>query len=39
MALTSWLSGAPTLQYVIKPAGSGRIGNALVLGAQVAVTF
>ena len=37
--VTGWLSITPDLQYVIRPGGSGAIGNAFVLGTQVAVTF
>jgi porin len=29
----------PDLQYVLRPGGTGRIPDALVLGAQVAVNF
>ena len=34
-----WLAVQPNVQYVIKPGGSGAIPNALVLGAQLSVTF
>jgi len=37
--VTPWLSGTPSIPYVIKPSGNSRIGNALVLGVQFAVTF
>jgi carbohydrate-selective porin OprB len=37
--VTSWLSVTPDIQYVIKPGGSSGIPNALVIGAQLAVTF
>jgi porin len=37
--LTRWLAITPDLQYIIRPSGSGAIGNALVLGAQLAVNF
>jgi porin len=33
------VSVTPDIQYVIKPGGSRRIGNAVVIGLQVAVTF
>ncbi|HXJ79969.1 MAG TPA: carbohydrate porin [Candidatus Methylomirabilis sp.] len=39
VTLTSWLSVTPDFQYVIRPSGTGRIKNAVVLGLQVAVTF
>jgi carbohydrate-selective porin OprB len=34
-----WLSITPDVQYIIRPSGSSAIGNALVLGTQVAITF
>ena len=34
-----WLAVQPNVQYVIKPGGSGATPNALVLGAQLSVTF
>jgi len=37
--LKSALYVQPDLQYVFRPGGTGRIPNALVLGAQVAVNF
>jgi porin len=37
--LTPFLYVRPNLQYVIKPNGLNRIGNALALGAEVGVTF
>ena len=37
--LKSALFFQPDLQYVIRPGGTGRISDALVLGAQVAVNF
>lgn len=36
---TGWLKIQPDLQYIIHPGGTGTIPNALVLGAQVAVTI
>ena len=39
IALTSWFSITPDLQYVMKPSGSSEVRNAVVLGAQLAVTF
>jgi carbohydrate-selective porin OprB len=29
----------PSIQYVIRPGGTGAIPNALVLGAELGVTF
>src|SRR5262249_35273802 len=37
--LQSALYVQPDLQYVFRPGGTGRISDALVLGAQVAVNF
>lgn len=37
--LTPWLYVMPGVQYVIRPAGTGRIPNALVIGAEIGVTF
>jgi porin len=37
--LKSALYVQPDLQYVFRPGGTGRIPDALVLGAQVAVNF
>jgi porin len=34
-----WLSITPDLQYVIRPSGSSHIGNALVLGTQLTISF
>ena len=39
ITITPWLSVTPDLQYVIKPGGSSAVGNAVVLGAQLAITF
>jgi porin len=39
VALTPWLVITPDIQYVINPSGSSNVRNALVLGAQLAVTF
>jgi porin len=38
-ALTKFAYIQPDIQYVINPAGAHRIENALVLGAQIGVTF
>jgi len=37
--LKSALYVQPDLQYIFRPGGNGRISDALVLGAQVAVNF
>jgi porin len=37
--LNPWFSIMPDIQYVINPKGYGTIPNALVLGAQVSLTF
>jgi carbohydrate-selective porin OprB len=34
-----WLSVTPDLQYIIRPSGSSTIGNAFVLGTQLAMNF
>jgi porin len=34
-----WLQVQPDLQYIIKPGGTGKIPNALVLGFQLALTL
>lgn len=39
VAVTSWLSVTPDIQYVIKPSGSTGIPNAFVIGAQLVATF
>ena len=39
IALTRWLSITPDMQYVVRPSGSSAIGNAFVLGAEVAINF
>lgn len=39
MALTGWLVVQPDLQYVVNPGGRSSVGNAVVIGAQLAVTF
>jgi porin len=39
ITLNRWLSITPDMQYVIKPSGNAAIGNAFVLGAQVAINF
>ncbi|HSE86227.1 MAG TPA: carbohydrate porin, partial [Candidatus Binatia bacterium] len=39
VTLTNWLSITPDIQYVIRPSGSSAIGNALVLGTQLAISF
>ncbi len=37
--LNQWLYIMPDLQYIINPGGTGNIKNAVVLGAQVGLTF
>lgn len=37
--LTRWLYFMPSAQWVINPRGTGKIPNALVLGAEIGVTF
>ncbi len=37
--LTPWLYVMPGVQYVIRPGGTGDIPNALVIGAEIGVTF
>jgi porin len=39
IALTRWLTIQPDVQYVINPGGRSRVGNAVVVGAQLAVEF
>ncbi len=37
--ITKWLHLQPDLQYIIRPGGNGDLGNALVLGGRISVTF
>lgn len=37
--ITPWLSIQPDAQYIIRPGGTGDLGNAFVVGGRVAVTF
>jgi porin len=37
--LTKFTYVMPDVQYIINPSGTGNIGNALVLGARIGVTF
>ena len=39
ITINRWLSLTPDLQYVIRPSGSGRIGNAMVLGLRSRLYF
>jgi porin len=39
ITLRRWLSITPDIQYVIRPNGSSAIGNALILGTQLAINF
>jgi porin len=38
-AITRWLALQPDLQYVIHPAGTGDLSNALVIGARLSAGF
>ena len=37
--IAPWLSIRPNLQYIVRPAGTGRIPNAFVVGLYTSVTF
>jgi porin len=37
--VTPWLQLQPDIQYIIKPGGTGKIQDALVLGFQLALSF
>ena len=37
--LTKFAYFMPDMQYIVNPSGTGNIGNALVLGARIGVTF
>lgn len=37
--LTPWLYVMPSVQYVVRPGGTGNLPNALVIGAEIGVTF
>jgi porin len=39
IALAGWLSVQPDLQYVVNPGGRSSVGNAVVVGVQLAVEF
>jgi porin len=39
LQINPWLYFRPDLQYVIKPNGLNTIGNALVLGMEIGLTF
>ena len=39
IAVAKWLTVQPDLQYVINPGGRSSVGNAVVVGAQLAVEF
>jgi porin len=39
LQVTPWLYVMPCAQWIIQPGGTGRIPNALVLGAEIGVTF
>ncbi|MGO9952086.1 MAG: carbohydrate porin [Dissulfurispiraceae bacterium] len=38
-ANTPWLSIMPDMQYIMKPGGRSNIQDAVVLGAQLEITF
>jgi porin len=37
--VTPWFSFTPDLQYIINPNGTNNIPNALIVGAEIAITF
>ena len=37
--ITPWLYVMPCAQWIINPRGTGRIADALVLGAEIGITF
>ena len=37
--LTPWLKVQPDIQYIIRPGGTGRVPNALVLGFEFGMVF
>lgn len=37
--ITSWLRIQPDIQYIMRPGGTGDLGNAFVLGGRVSVVF
>ena len=39
LLLTPWLTVQPDIQYVIHPSGRSSVSNALVIGAQISITF
>jgi porin len=39
IAVAGWLTVQPDVQYVVNPGGRSRVGNAVVIGAQLAVEF
>jgi porin len=39
MALASWLTLQPDMQYIFKPGGTGDIPNAFVLGIQISLSL
>ena len=39
ITLKRWISITPDIQYVIRPSGNSTIGNAFVLGTQMAINF
>jgi porin len=39
IAVARWLIVQPDLQYIINPGGRSSVGNAVVVGAQLAIEF
>jgi porin len=39
LALTRWLTVQPDIQYIINPGGRSSVKNAMVVGAQISITF
>jgi porin len=39
LALTPWWTVQPDIQYIITPGGRSNVKNALVIGAQISITF
>jgi porin len=39
LAVAPWLTVQPDLQYIVNPGGRSSVKNALVIGAQILLTF
>jgi carbohydrate-selective porin OprB len=39
VTLTPWLSVSPLVQYIARPGGTNAYPEAVILGANIAVTF